>query len=157
MKTTSKKNCTKILICISGGSGISIPMPRPYSKIREDMLQNVRDGKNNLGQLIESKSFKKFRLDTSGTLIESIYTIAGRKIALLDIRKKLYFEHKKKGILRDDIQTIKRNILVWADHASVLNSGRLLLTGKIIYSTEIFLQMKKWKINLGKVLMYNKS
>ena len=42
-----------------GGSGVSIPIPRSYQGIRQELLKGVESGEYLLGTLIEPKLFKK--------------------------------------------------------------------------------------------------
>ena len=103
------------------------------------MLDGVRSGKYLLGDLIEPKKYKKFTLDNTGQINEVEYSVSGRKIPLNTIRKKLYDDHQKLGIMRDikDHQ-VKRHLLLWADHSSLLNAGYLLFTVRVIYSSKMF-------------------
>ena len=108
-------------------------------------MENVKNGKYQLGDLIEPKTYKKYALDANGKITELSYTVAGRKIPLNVIRENLYKEHVKLGIIRPT-KIINRNLIVWADHASVLSYGFLLITIKVIYSKTLFytdLEMKE--------------
>ena len=136
---------------ILGGSGISIPMARPYSKLKQDMIENVKNGKYHLGELIEPKEFKKYVIDSNSKISESTYMVSGRKIPLHIIRKNIYEEHSKLGILRS-APTINRFLILWADHAEVLGSGTLLLTVKVIYSKDIFYTDEEIEEATGKIL-----
>ena len=66
-------------------------MPRTYSQLKQEMIENVRKGKYLLGELIEPKSYKKFIIDKDGMITESMYTVSGRKIPINAIR----LEHMK--------------------------------------------------------------
>ena len=125
-------------------------MPRSYKKLKKDMDENVKSGKYLLGELIEPKEYKKFILNTDGKINEVTYTISGRKIPLVDIRRKLYNDHLKLGILRSDTGHVHRNLILWADHAAVLNCGFLLLTIKVIYSNRNFLTDEEMKAKYGR-------
>ena len=103
------------------------------------MKDNVKNGKYLLGDLIQPKTYEKFQLDKNGNIITSSYTVSGRKIPLNMIRRNIYEEHNKLRIIRPQLDnTLNRNFIVWADHASVLNSGFLLYTTKVICSKDIF-------------------
>lgn len=81
--------------------------------------------------------------------MEKEFEADGRKIPLKRIRKKIYSDHKKFGIMRDS-ERLNRYLIVWADHASILNSGHLLLTIKVIYSPTLFFTNQEMKEKTGK-------
>ena len=101
-----------------GGSGISIPIPRDYCALRDEMLKGVESGKYVLGDLIHPKSFEKLVINKNGEVKKTLYTVSGRKIPFSTIRKKIYDEHKKLDIMRESSGDITRYLLLWADHAS---------------------------------------
>ena len=77
------------------------------------------------------------------------YTVCGRKIPLHHIRKKLYEEHLSLRILREN-PIIHRHFLIWADHASLLNSGTFMLTVRVLYTSKLYYtdeEIKKFKKN----------
>ena len=102
------------------------------------MLQNVISGKYLLGTLIVPKKYTKYEVDKQGKISESEYTVSGRKIELEIIRKKMFEEHESLGIIRPtENNVLTRHLIVWADHASVLNSGHLLITVKCVYTPSL--------------------
>ena len=64
--------------------------------------------------------------------------VEGRRIPLSDIRLKTMNRFLEAGIIRKTDADITWHLMVWADHASVMNNGHLLLTVKTIYSPELF-------------------
>ena len=80
------------------GSGISVPQLRSYTKIREDMLSKVKEGKYLLGELVVPKSFVKTFLTNQGEILKKEFTIHARRIPLLDLRRKIFEDHKRLGI-----------------------------------------------------------
>ena len=78
-------------------SGISHPAPRPYRHLQKDMIDKVNSKEYLLGELVEPKSFEKFVL-VDGEIVKRTFTIHARRIPFKDIRKKIFEEHKKKGI-----------------------------------------------------------
>ena len=87
--------------------------------------------------------YKKVTLSESGDAQESLFTVSGRKIPLKTILERLSEKHLRMGIMRKG--NIKRYLLVWCDHASILNHGYLLLTVKSIYTTETYYSNKEMK------------
>jgi len=54
-----------------------------------------------LGEIVAPKSYQKLTLDSNGTLKKECFTVSGRKIPLLEIRKNLLPEHEEMGLVRD--------------------------------------------------------
>ena len=117
---------------------MSVPKPRPYNQLKADIAESIRSGKYMLGELIQPKVFKKYTISRNGDIKETEYTIEGRKIPLHEIRKNMYNDHKNLNILREDLEVVHRHLIVWADHASILSQGHLLLTVKSIYTPLIY-------------------
>ena len=116
------------------------------------MAENVRDGKYLLGDLIEPKMYKKFVIE-GGQIVEKTFTVEGRKIPLASIREATYKEHRKLGIVRTtEDKIIRRNFIIWGDHACVLNTGILIYTAKVLYSSETFYTDQEMKAQYGKDL-----
>ena len=67
------------------------------------MLQMVKDGKYQLGDLLQPKSFTKFILAENGELNRSVFTISGRKIPIKDILSKVLTKHIEMGKMRKNI------------------------------------------------------
>ena len=106
------------IFIILGGLGISIPIPRSYKKIRDEMREGVNNGKYEFGVLVEPKIYKKFRLKDK-QIVPTIYTVEGRKILLQTIRENTFKKHAAMGILRDQ-DHYERKLLAWSDHAETL-------------------------------------
>ena len=83
-----------------------MPKPRSYEEIRKDLQLGIKEGKYLLGELIEPKKYKKYSL-VNGKVEEIDFTVSGRKIPLNEIRRKLYLNHLKSGILRKKEEYIK--------------------------------------------------
>lgn len=113
------------------------------------MIKNVENGRYLLGELIVPKTYKKVQV-LNGVICEKEYQIFGRRIDLREIRKKIYIEHQKLGILRNDKNKITRFLILWADHAAILSSGYLLLTVKVLYENETFLSNNEVFLKLGR-------
>lgn len=124
---------------ILGNTDVSIPIPRNFKQLRTEIQKGVQSGKLQLGELIIPKTFKKFVMDTNGNIQESKYTICGRKIPIDVLRTCIYEKHNKYGIMRPtNGAVLNRSILVWTDHASILNVGHLLITTHVVYNPRIF-------------------
>ena len=54
-----------------------------------------------LGEIVAPNSYQKLTLDSNGTLKKECFTVSGRKIPLLEIRKNLLAEHEEMGLVRD--------------------------------------------------------
>ena len=103
------------------------------------MKNGIQNGKYILGELIEPKKFKKIIIGKDGKVQEMDYTVCGRKIPLNIIRQQIFEKHFKLGLIRpSEENTIHRHLLVWADHASVLNTGHLLFTIRVIFTPKVF-------------------
>ena len=83
------------------GGEITTPVPRSSTAIREALRQKIANGEYRLGEIIAPKCYKKLSLHPDGTLMEEYFTVSGRKIPLLDIRKNLLEQHEKEGLVRD--------------------------------------------------------
>ena len=118
-----------------GGSGVAIPMPRSYTKIKNEITKGIKRGEYLLGIAIEPKSFTKHIIDQSGEVKALEIKVCGRKIPLNQIRKRLLDTHQKLGIMRH-LPSITRHLVFWADHSSILNNGYLLFTVRLVYNKE---------------------
>lgn len=65
----------------------------PYGKPYE-----IVNGKYRLVEIITPQCYKKLMLHPDDTLKEEYFTVSGRKIPLLEIRKVLLEEHEKEGL-----------------------------------------------------------
>lgn len=121
-----------------GGTGISVPIPRSSQMLHEDMLCGIETGVYQLGEVIEPKTYRKHLMDSSGQIITREFAVSGRKIPLSHLRKKILEKHIKLGIVRESSDIIQQNILLWADHSTLLNSGYLVFTIRVLYCNRIF-------------------
>nr|XP_047131932.1 uncharacterized protein LOC124810996 [Hydra vulgaris] len=138
-KTRVRRKLNKL-----SGSGISVPIPRSFKKIKEDLNQNITSGKYILGTLIEPKIYSSISTDKHGKIEISKSSISGRKISLHELRKKIFENHISQKIIRENPTGIySRNLIIWSDHASILNSGHLLLIVKPIYDDELYYNDKE--------------
>ena len=62
------------------------------------MLKGVESGRYVLGDLIEPKTFRKYKLSSDGSIVSEEYTVHGRKIPLKKIRETLFSDHLKEGL-----------------------------------------------------------
>ena len=60
----------------------------------------VESGEHVLGEMIVPQTFKKVSLTKEGHLKTETFTMSGRKIPLLEIRKRMLKEHESLGIMR---------------------------------------------------------
>ena len=74
----------------TGGSGVSVPSPRGYKKLRDDLNKAVDEGKYLLGELIAPKEIKKIQ---DGEMSTHTCIVEGRTIPLRSIRKIIFSEH----------------------------------------------------------------
>ena len=82
--------------------------------------------------------------------------IEGRRISLLKIRKKTLDKQEEAGVIRPN-SGIRRHLMFWSDHASILNNGHLLITVKVIYHPNVFftdaeMESKGYKVYLNIVV-----
>nr|XP_047127239.1 uncharacterized protein LOC124808276 isoform X1 [Hydra vulgaris] len=87
-KTRVRRKLNKL-----SGSGISVPIPRSFKNIKEDLNQNITSGKYILGTLIEPKKYSSISTDKHGKIEISKSSISGRKISLHELRKKIFENH----------------------------------------------------------------
>ena len=83
------------------GGQITTPVPRTTAAIRETLKSKIMNGEYRLGEIITPRRYKKLLLHPDGTLKEEYFTVSGRKVPLLEIRKILLEEHEKEGLVRD--------------------------------------------------------
>ena len=83
------------------GGEIITPVPRTNAALQETLRAKIRAGEYRLGEIIAPKRYKKLMLQPDGTLKTEYFTVNGRKIPLLEIRKALLEEHEKEGLVRD--------------------------------------------------------
>ena len=83
------------------GGEITTPVPRTNAAIRETLQAKNMNGEYHLGEIITPRRHRKLMLHPDGTLKEGYFTVRGRKIPLLEIRKMLLEEHEKEGLVRD--------------------------------------------------------
>ena len=87
---------------ILGGTGVSIPSPRCYSKLHEELLKCIEEGKYVLGELIEPKTYTKVVLDSNDELNLKTFTVHGR-IPLDEICERIFHEHQELGIFEIEL------------------------------------------------------
>ena len=85
----------------SFGGEITTPVPRTSQALRDTLRQKITNGEYLLGEIISPKCYKKLSLNPDGTLKEEYFWVSGRKIPLLDIRKRLLEQHEREGLVRD--------------------------------------------------------
>ena len=83
------------------GGEITTPVPRTSAAIRETLRKKIANGEYRLGEIVAPKTYQKLTLDSDGTLKKECFTVSGRKIPLLEIRKNLLAEHEEMGLVRD--------------------------------------------------------
>ncbi len=83
------------------GGEITTPVPRTSAAIRETLRKKIENGEYRLGEIITPKCYKKLSLNPDGTLKEEYFTVSGRKIPLLEIRKNILDQQEKDGLVRD--------------------------------------------------------
>nr|XP_047127240.1 uncharacterized protein LOC124808276 isoform X2 [Hydra vulgaris] len=71
-KTRVRRKLNKL-----SGSGISVPIPRSFKNIKEDLNQNITSGKYILGTLIEPKKYSSISTDKHGKIEISKSSISG--------------------------------------------------------------------------------
>ena len=74
-----------------GGSVVFAPIPRALHYIKAEMASKIEKNEILLGELIEPKIYEK------GVLSKEQYTVHGRRIPLIDIRKHIFQEHRSLG------------------------------------------------------------
>ncbi|XP_078384061.1 uncharacterized protein LOC144666512 [Oculina patagonica] len=82
------------------GGEISVPVQQTNSEIRETLMSKIESGEYILGEMIVPQTFKKVTLTKEGKIKTETFTVTGRKIPLLDIRKNMLKEHEAMGLMR---------------------------------------------------------
>mgnify|MGYP000220579222 FL=1 len=72
-------------------------MPRTSAAIRETLRKKIANREYHLGEIIAPKTYQKLTLDSNGTLKKECFTVSGRKIPLLEIRKTRLAKHEELG------------------------------------------------------------
>ena len=70
-----------------------VPVEQSNFKVKKELADKIADGTYNVGVLIAPQSFKATKL-IDGEIKEEQYTVYGRKIPLLDIRKEMFEKHQ---------------------------------------------------------------
>ncbi|KAK2549139.1 hypothetical protein P5673_030514 [Acropora cervicornis] len=73
---------------------------RQFDSKNPRRLNKVESGEFVLGEMIVPQTFKKVMLTKEGHLKTETFTVSGRKIPLLEIRKRMLKEHESLGIMR---------------------------------------------------------
>ena len=76
--------------------GVSLPMPRPYKYLKEELLKKIKRGEILIGELIEPKCYIRIKFK-KGKIVKEKVEIHGRKLPLEEIRKRIFEEHKSLG------------------------------------------------------------
>ena len=82
------------------GGEITTPVPRTNKEIQQTLQAKIESGEYCLGEAVVPRQYKKLVIDFNGTLVEEEFTVSGRKIPLLEIRKRLLWKHEKEGLIR---------------------------------------------------------
>ncbi|CAH3194686.1 unnamed protein product, partial [Porites evermanni] len=140
------------------GGEISVPTQPTNNQIRETLMSKVESDEYVIGEMIVPQTFKKVTLTKEGRLKTETFTVSGRKIPLLEIRRRRLKEHESLGIMRickDDFYDSmtedelrmerKRHLMVWGDNSTLLNHGHLLLTVSAIYDEAIYYTNEEMK------------
>ena len=88
------------------------------------MVKLVKEGVYLIGELIEPKTFLKIVLSPDGDISTETFVVEGRKIPLVDLRKRIFEEHKRLGI------TLVQHILLVHFTNCILIMYRLSLVDK---------------------------
>ena len=83
------------------GGQITTPIPRTNATIQKNLRAKILNGEYRLGEFITPRRCRKLMLRPNGTLKEEYFTVSGRKIPLLEIRRVLLEEHEKQSLVRD--------------------------------------------------------
>ena len=70
----------------------------------------MEQGEFTLGELVVPRKYKKMILDETGCLKEDTYTVVGRKIPLLEIRRREMTRLQKAGVVRERDDEIYENM-----------------------------------------------
>ena len=83
------------------GKEITVPIPATNKDMKERLEIRIRNKEYMLGELVVPRTYKKMVLAEDGkSLKEECFTVSGRKIPLIDIRRRLMEKHEKLGIVR---------------------------------------------------------
>lgn len=85
----------------SFGREITTPVSCASAATRETLQQKLDNGEYCLGEVVTPKSYNKLTMNSAGTLKEEYFTVSGRKIPLLEIRKNIFCQQEKDGLVRD--------------------------------------------------------
>lgn len=85
----------------TGGSETMMPLPPANDQLRKEIKMKIESGEYVLGELIVPRKYTKFVVKEDGTLKPECFTVSGRKIPLMEIRKRLLQKHQALGLMRD--------------------------------------------------------
>ena len=91
------------------GGQLSVPVPATNKKVKGKLEVRIRNNEYLLGELVVPRKYKKVVLGTDGTLKEECFTVSGRKIPLVDIRRRIMEKHEKLAIVRKTIDEKYQN------------------------------------------------
>ena len=80
---------------------MAVPVKESNSKVQKKLAKEISDGVYNIGVLITPQEFRATKLK-EGELTEEIFSVHGRKMPLLDIRKEMLEKHEEFLRLRND-------------------------------------------------------
>ena len=80
---------------------MAVPVKESNSKVQKKLAKEISDGVYNIGVLITPQEFRATKLK-DGELRKEIFSVYGRKMQLLDIRKEMLKKHKEFLRLRND-------------------------------------------------------
>ena len=70
-----------------------VPVEQCNIKVIQTLAEDIANGKYNVGVMITPQDFKTTKL-VNGEIQEEKYSVHGRKIPLLDIRKEMFEKHQ---------------------------------------------------------------
>ena len=76
------------------GTTVSVPADITNEQLKEFLIKDISSGLYTVGELIVPQKFTKLKIDDRNNIVPEEFEISGRKISLLDIRKKHYEKNK---------------------------------------------------------------
>ena len=73
--------------------GVSGPVELPAATVREQMMEEVKNGLIDIGEPVCARQYKKKVVDKMGILTEKVCVIEGRKHPLFKLRKRLLYRN----------------------------------------------------------------
>lgn len=75
-----------------------MPLNASIKEINSQIKKKLEDGTYNIGELIAPMKFTKLKMKNDGTFCTETFTVEGRKIPLMTIRKQLIKSQEKMNI-----------------------------------------------------------